>query len=59
MFGMTEVCTKVIGPRIKSVGRVITFGPTVESLKVNGKTIICTEKVYIHGKMDVGMKEII
>lgn len=59
MFGMTGVCTKVIGPRIKSVAKVITFGPTVESLKVNGKTIICMEKVYILGKMAVVMKEII
>ena len=55
--GLTEVSSKEIGKRIKSLGTAFTTGRTEEFTKATGNKIICTVKVCISGLMEGNMKD--
>jgi len=55
-FGMTEVCTKENGTRIKLMVKESMSGLMVESMMVNGEIITCMEEESIPGKMEECMR---
>jgi len=55
-FGMTEVCTKENGTRIKLMEKESMSGQMVENTMVNGEIITCMEEVSIPGKTEECMR---
>lgn len=55
--GQTEVNSKEIGKKIKSLAMVFTTGRMEESMKATGNKIICMDKVCINGQMEDNMKD--
>ena len=55
-FGKMDHLTMEIGLKIGLRDMVSTNGKTVELTQVNGKTIICTDKVFTLGLMEDAMK---
>ena len=56
--GMTAPCTRENGLKTRSMEEVFTFGQMEENIMVNGRIIICTERVFTLGKTEECMKEI-
>lgn len=54
--GPTEVSSKAIGKKTKSLEWVFIFGKMEEFMKAIGNKIICMDKVCINGQMDGSMK---
>lgn len=56
MNGVMALFMMENGLKIELMALVIISGLMAGLSKVNGKTTICMETVFIHGKMGVGMK---